>query len=321
MHPSLWRFLTVLVISKAAPHNDTMHKAFILGAGLGTRLRPLTLARPKPLVPVFHRPLTEHALDHCRAAGLTDFAINTHYLPEKWSELFPGNQYLDSQIEFFHEPILLETGGGLKNIQSFIGDDHILVYNGDLLTNLDIKKLIAQHEQSGDVVTLGLRSSGPKTNIAVEKGRVVDLRHERGIHPGTHQFTGIYCVSSEILRLIPADEKIAVIPAFLELAKQNKIGACVLDEGHWLDLGERESYLEVHKRTDLGPQIHPEAEVHPSAKVTNSAIGPQCQVGENAVIQNSVLWPGTEVLTDTHLDRCILYSSNPASGVHVNEDL
>ena len=118
-----------------------IRKAFLLGAGLGTRLRPLTSTLPKPLIPVFQRPLIENTLDHCLAAGIEEFAINTHHLPGKWGEAFPDGSYRGAPITFFHEPVLLETGGGLKNIESWINGDPLLVYNGDILTSLALSLL------------------------------------------------------------------------------------------------------------------------------------------------------------------------------------
>ena len=150
---------------QAAPHSNLncreaalmITKAFILGAGLGTRLRPLTDVLPKPLVPVFHEPMANFALRLCQAAGIKEFAINTHHIPEAWSAAYPDGSFHGSPLSFFHEPVLLETGGGIRNIGSFIGDDPILVYNGDILTDIDIGKLIAHHQTSGNIATLALR--------------------------------------------------------------------------------------------------------------------------------------------------------------------
>ena len=108
-------------------------QAFILGAGLGTRLRPLTDALPKPLVPLFHKPLAEWAVEACEAVGCKRFAINTHHLPEKWQG-FGVNR----DVKFFHEPILLETGGGLKNIENWIEGGNLLIHNGDVFASINL---------------------------------------------------------------------------------------------------------------------------------------------------------------------------------------
>lgn len=304
-----------------------LYKAFLLGAGLGTRLRPLTSALPKPLIPVFHRPLIHHALDHCLAAGLTEFAINTHHLPDAWPASFPDSTYRDAPLHFFHEPELLETGGGIKNIEEWIGGDPLLIYNGDLLTDLSLDALLATHRASGNLATLALRSTGPVCNIAVEGTQVIDLRHARGLHPGTHQFTGIYCIEPELLTHIPPDEKISIVPALLTMAARGALGACVLDDGYWLDLGTRDAYLSAHGLAGPSPltgqtsPIHPTATIHPSAHIANSVIGPGCQIGPQARILNSLLWPHTTIAEDAQLTDCILYSSTPAIGSHFNTDL
>ena len=139
----------------------------------------------------------------------------------------------------------------------------LLVHNGDIFSTLPLEKLIAAHEASGLPVTLALRSEGIAKHIALDPSgsRVMDIRNLLGKSEGTHVFSGIYCVSPGFLDRIPAGEKISVIPAFLELAEIGQLGAIVLDEGVWLDLGDRESYLQAHRELDLGPAIHPQATV------------------------------------------------------------
>ena len=269
-------------------------QAFILGAGLGTRLRPLTDALPKPLVPLFHKPLAEWALEACEAVGCKRFAINTHHLPEKWQG-FGVNR----DVKFFHEPILLETGGGLKNIENWIEDGNLLIHNGDIFASVDLQKLVDAHEASGDEVTLALRSGGGERRIAcAENHRVEDVRSEvRGL-PGTHVFTGIYCVKKEFLKRIPAGEILAVIPAFQELVREGRIGAVVLDEGDWMDLGNVESYLAAHRQLGLQAPIHPEAVIENGALIENSVIGKGARIQSRARIINSVVWPGADVSRD-----------------------
>ncbi len=295
-----------------------MNKAFILGAGLGNRLRPLTDRLPKPLVPLFHRPLAAWAMDACARAGISRSAINTHHLPAAWNDFGAGHD-----VTLFHESVLLETGGGLKNIAAWMGGDSLLVHNGDIFSTLPLEKLIAAHEASGLPVTLALRSEGPAQHIALDPTgtRVTDIHKLLGRTDGTHLFTGIYCVSPDFLDMIPDAKKISVIPAFLELAKSGRLGAIVLDEGVWLDLGDRESYLEAHRELELGPQIHPQARVEAGAVVERSVVGPGAVIEAGAVVRDSVIWPGGRVRHDAVLDRCIVFSETPAGGCHQDRDL
>jgi mannose-1-phosphate guanylyltransferase len=301
-----------------------LHKAFILGAGLGTRLRPLTDNLPKPLIPYYHKPLVHEALRHCMAVGIDSFAINIHHHAEEWQLAFPDNKFSEASLEFFNEPVLLETGGGIKNIAKWIGPDPVLIYNGDILTDLDLKGLIASHKASGNIATLALFSDGPNCNVAVEGGKVIDLRYARGLHAGTHQFTGIYIIEPEILDLIPANEKISVVPAFLTLAEQGKLGVYIADGAQWQDLGTREEYLAAHLNSqplERQPAIHPSAKIDPSAEIESDScfIGPNCVVEKGAKLRNTIVWPSARVAEHADLDGCIV--RDYAVGTHHNEDL
>src|SRR3954467_6945214 len=97
--------------------------AFVPGARPGTRLRPLTEVRPKPLIPVCNRPLIEYAFDHLRGLGVERFVVNTHWLPEVYPRLFPEAQYPGRPIVFRHEPQILETAGGIKNVEDLLGSE------------------------------------------------------------------------------------------------------------------------------------------------------------------------------------------------------
>jgi mannose-1-phosphate guanylyltransferase len=296
-----------------------MRKAFLLGAGLGTRLKPLTDTLPKPLIPLENRPLVTHAMDHLIEAGITDIAINTHHLPDTWTAAFPDGTYRGASLSFFYEPVLLETGGGIKNIAGWIGSDPFLIYNGDILTNLPIERLMTGHMGSNNVATLAVTADGPSKKVTVDGYRVLDVRSEVAGLPGTHQFTGIYCADAEILDFIPPNEKISIIPALQALVRREELGAYHVKKCSWLDLGERESYLEAnfHKPG----RISTSAKVHPTAKITNSWVGDGCQIGKNAIVTDSILWPGTSVSEDAELTKCVVHSNSSATGVHADADL
>lgn len=297
-----------------------MRKAFLLGAGLGTRLQPLTNTLPKPLIPFQNRPLMTHVMDHCLAAGITDFAINTHHLHEEWEKAFPEKTYRGASLTFFHEDVLLETGGGIKNIAAWIKNDPILVYNGDIVTDLPIDRLMTAHMASNNQATLAVQDHGPALHLSVEGRQVTDIRGSLTGATGTHQFTGVYCLDPEFLDHIPADTKVSVIPAFLEAAKAKQLGAyLVKGDPQWLDLGTREVYLKAHLAAE--PEISPKATIHPTAEIKTSWIGKDCLVEKGARIENCILWPGTRVSEDARLTNCIIHSKSPASGTHVDADL
>lgn len=277
-------------------------QAFILGAGLGTRLRPLTDVLPKPLVPLFHKPLAMWAVETCEALGCSRFAINTHHLPEKWEGFGEGRD-----VSFFHEPVLLETGGGLKNIEGWMEEGSLLIHNGDIFSSMDLGKLVEAHEASGDEVTLALRSDGGAKKISLGAGgRVDDVRSEvRGL-PGTHVFTGIYCVKKDFLKRIPEGEIIAVIPGFQELVREGGIGGVVLDDGEWMDLGDVDSYLAAHKQLALQEPIHPEAVIRAGAEVENSVIGRSAEIGEGVSLSGSVVWPGARVSAGEAISNTVI---------------
>lgn len=308
-----------------------MKKAFVLGAGLGERLRPLTDQLPKPLIPVFHQPLITYAFDHLLAAGVDGFVVNTHHLPQAYAEAFPESCYRGAPIAFRHEaPVRLETAGGIANVRDLLGDEPFLVYNGDILTSLPLEPLIRTHQEQGNLVTLALRSNGPAQHIAHDPatGRVTDIRNLLGTgNPGTHLFTGIYACSPEIHDWLTPGKVESVIPIFLKMIQQGaKLGSVVLDEGHWWDLGSRAAYLDAHQA--LHQQGFPTAAVAASAQVSAEAILRGLNViGEGAVVeagaelQDCILWPQARVSAQSRLKRCIVRRGITAQGSHESVDL
>ena len=137
-------------------HQSNLSNAFILGAGLGTRLRPLTDHLPKPLVPVWNAPLITYAFDHLiHELDISRFMINTHHAAHRYNEHFPSRNYRGKELTFRHEEILLDTAGGLDNIRDWLPDsESIIVYNGDILSDLPLSDALEQHSGSGDLVTL-----------------------------------------------------------------------------------------------------------------------------------------------------------------------
>jgi mannose-1-phosphate guanylyltransferase len=224
--------------------------AFILGAGLGTRLRPLTERCPKPLLEIGGRPVITYAMDHLLSAGVERFIVNTHHCPDVYLQKFPDLQWRGAPIVLRHEPVLLDTAGGLKNIEDLLGDDKtILCYNGDLIADFPLQGLLELHEQKQPEATMILRSRGPLLNVNVNaRGEVCDLRNALN-HPGTQSclFTGIYALETSLLRHIEAGRIESIINPFLQriASKSGSILGIIIDEGNWQDIGSLEIYEQL----------------------------------------------------------------------------
>lgn len=233
--------------------------AFILGAGLGTRLRPLTDSTPKPLLLIDGRPMVERAMDRLVDAGVQHFIINTHHCPEAWPKAFPSGAYKGARLTFVHEPELLETGGGLANICSQLtaDDTQLIIWNGDILSDCDLRSLIADHVRSNAEVTLLVRKEGPNRNVRVAAdGAVTDLRGRLGATDTEYQHTGICVVTRAFAHSVPQVAE-SLVEQFLRRisAQRGSIRAHLDTSVEWDDIGTPEAYQAVRAR--LEPRVIP----------------------------------------------------------------
>ena len=284
-------------------------QAFILGAGLGTRLAPLTHILPKPLMPVFQKPLIQHTMDHYLRSGVTEFMVNISCLPLMWERAFPEPVYRGCSVSFSEEETPLDSGGGVKKIMPWVKPgEPLLVHNGDILTDIPVADLLAEHKRRGNLVTLALRSVDGKRNVGFdeETGAITDMRHALGVNPGTHQFAGVYLMEPEVAELFPEEDTFSIVPVWLELIKQGRVGGVVFDWANWHEIGSPAGYVDTMMELTSRERIHPTACISAGAD-----LGEDCVVGQDAVIpagvvmDDCIVWPRTHVAPGTYR-RCII---------------
>ncbi len=312
-----------------------IRRAFVLGAGLGTRLRPLTDELPKPLVPIFQKPLLTFAFDHLAAAGVNSFVVNTHHLPAAFPQAFPESSFRGRTIAFVHEPVLLETGGGIKNAEPLLGDEPFVVYSGDVLTDVPLEPLFEEHVRRGNDVTLALRETGLAAQVAFRDGAVLDIGQRLG-HPGNLDYANVSVWNPIAFARFSLGEKISFIPVLVQwIAEGGRIGGVVANDGEWFNLGSPAQYLAVHRaiiernwRPDYlqpndWPRLRaPDATIDLAASVDRfSVIGAGCSVGPGATIAESILWPAAQIASRATLKRCIVRASRAVAGDHTDEVL
>lgn len=230
-------------------------EGFILAAGLGTRLRPLTDDRPKALVEVGGMTLLERTLLTLREAGIEHIVVNVHHFADKVIDFVEGRKVEKSKsqkdiwIDISDErDLLLDTGGGLKKASPlFSGKENVLIHNVDILSNVDLKEVEDFHKKQGNLVTLCVSKRNTKRLLEFNEEGLLVGRAEKGL-----AFSGISVVSPELFALLPeADQPYPIIDEYIRLAAQgHRIGAFVHPAERWLDVGKPET-LEIARQWTL----------------------------------------------------------------------
>ena len=282
-------------------------KAMILAAGLATRLRPLTLSRPKVLIPVQGRPLLRWLVEYLGSSGAEEVVVNGYHLGEKLRD------YVD-RVDFpipVHvrlEQILLGTGGGIRNVADFWDDRPFVVVNGDILSSIDLQELLSNHESSGATATLVLKDEPRFNGVRVaEDGRILGFQGGADQHLA---FTGIQVMDPRVLANIPPDTPISIIDTYLDLISGgSKIMAHVVKEQFWRELGSPSGYLKVHQEFFQmlsaplpGLPVGGKPVVQESTRLGSEVrldgmvcIGADCDLEDGAVVQESVIWDQVQI--------------------------
>ncbi|HZA89379.1 MAG TPA: NDP-sugar synthase [Solirubrobacterales bacterium] len=327
-------------------------QALILVGGEGTRLRPLTLTVPKPVVPLVDRPLIRYMIDWLGRHGVDDIVMACGFLAAGVRDVLGEGGDGGPRLRYVEEPDSRGTAGAIKFAERFL-DDRFLALNGDVLTDLDLTALIELHEERDARATLALYPVDDPTAYGLvrrtEDGEIVEfLEKPEPKQIDTDEINaGAYVLERSVLDLIPEDREVSIErEVFPKLVGKGLYGRRL--PGYWMDIGTPERYLQAswdilerRVRTEVGERldengllIDPDAriaagaEVAPPAFVDSRAtaesgarigsmavVGPGCEIGDGAVIERSAIHRGCRIGAGARVIGALL-----ASGVEVGTD-
>jgi mannose-1-phosphate guanylyltransferase len=319
-------------------------KALILAGGEGTRLRPLTLNTPKPIVPVANIPFLRYQIELLSRHGIREVILSLSYQPHKIEAVLGDGSSLGTKIQYVVEESPLGTAGAFKNAEPWLGEA-TLVFNGDILCELDLGEVIRHHQSHKATATLVLtRVENPSAYGLVETGEGGQITRflEK---PSADEITcdtinaGTYVLEPEVLQWIPAGENYSFERGlFPSLLSRQRPMVAYVSEGYWIDIGTPQKYLQVHQDI-LHKRFRPSVELFPSAgpgsglgsskiaasahvdestitdldveigeeaRIISSSIGNNCVIGNHALIEGSVIWPDTIIGEHARLIGCVV---------------
>ncbi len=312
-------------------------QSLILAGGKGTRLRPLTIYTPKPITPLINRPFLLYQIDSLLSAGITDITLSLNYQPNKIEDLLGDGSKFGVNLRYAVEPSPMGTAGAYK----FAGDkirETTVVFNGDVLTDVDISQVVDFHRKKKAVATIVLTSvENPSAYGLVEtddENRILRFREKpkpeeiAGLTTNNIN-AGIYILEPEVLEMIPKGEKYMFeYGVFPDLLKQEKaFYAYILQGNYWRDIGNPQSYLEAHHDfldgkiknlntlknknpsggfTCQNSVIAKDCVIKNGAKIVNSVLGAGVHVEEKAVIENSVIWAHTHIENSAEIKNAVI---------------
>ncbi len=310
-------------------------KAILLAGGQGSRLRPLTLNTPKPIVPIFDRPFLRYQIELLKQVPeIDEIVLSLNYQPKRIEEVFGDGSSLGVQIRYVVEPQPLGTGGAIKFAAGSKPSGPVVVFNGDVLTSVDLQAVLALHRERNARATIVLT---PVTNPSAYG--LVETDTEANIKaflekPSADQITcdtinaGIYVIEGETLDRIPDDTNYSIERGYFpSLIERHETFVAYTYRGYWIDIGTREKYQQVHTDIMTGTfvaspfdkapgtaVISPDVRIEPGVVIEGpcfidagtvikegahvgplSVIGANCHIGEGARISGSILWPHTWV--------------------------
>ena len=288
-------------------------QALLLAAGFGTRLRPYTLIRPKPLFPILNKPLLDILLDKLLDAGCRKIVVNAHHLAEQIE------QAVSRRVEVIlqYEPEILGTGGSLRQALALFDDEPVLVMNGDIYHNVELCGLVEFHKSLPYPVTMAMHDYPRFNGVEVAKDKVVSFgKREAGSGNELLAFTGIHVLEKAIIERIPETGFYHIIDLYAQLAAQSQVGCMRVDGSFWRDIGTPKDYLDLHRELLTGQRSVEEASqwcISPRAKIASNvclndwgAIGAEAVVSSDTALSRCIVWPGARVEPGQQLTDAIV---------------
>jgi NDP-sugar pyrophosphorylase family protein len=322
-------------------------KAVIIAGGLGTRLRPLTYNIPKPIVPVANRPFILHQIELLKQHGITEIILSLHYLMDEIKAVLGDGRKFGVKLYYSQEKQPLGTAGAVKNAEEFFDDDLLVVFNGDVLTDINLTQVIAFHRKNKARATLTLTRVDDPTAyglIVTDKHGLVTQFVEK---PSWEQVAslkklgsadtinaGLYVLDPKVFRNIPAGTEYSferqLFPGLL--AKGELVFGYVSDR-YWIDIGKPHQYRYAHEailRNEVAVRVHgarvdnrywlgDHVKIAKSAKLLGpSIIGQKVSIGDESRIRDyTVLGDGVQVGKESNLANSIVWERTKI-GSHVN---
>jgi len=291
-------------------------KAMILAAGVGSRLMPLTLTIPKPMLPVANKPALEHIVNLCKRNGIQKIKMNLHYLPEAVDKYFRGGEDFGVEISYSIEKNLLGTAGGIKRIQSFF-DETFIVLSGDGFTNINLAEMLEFHKRNNSKATIAVKPFDDTSKFGVvvtdEKKAIKSFQEKPKKEEALSNLVnlGIYIFEPEILDLVPAKEVYDFgYNLFPDLLKKNIPFYAYETDAYWSDIGSLEEYWKVNldiasgavkDYADYDKEVAKKIYVNSSSKIDKTVVDrstPPILIGKNVEISKGVDLRGPVVIGD-----------------------
>jgi mannose-1-phosphate guanylyltransferase len=284
-------------------------RAVVLVGGFGTRLRPLTLTTPKPMLPVGHVPIIERLVDNLAKGGVTEVTLALGFKSEPFVEAFPRGECNGVALRYAVEPEPLDTAGAIRFAADFSGiDDTFVVANGDVLTDLDVGALVTFHRSRSAEATIHLIGVDDPSSFGVVatdgNGRVERFveKPAPGTAPSNQINGGTYVLEPSVLQRIPAGRKVSIERVtFPEVVESGGLYAMATDD-YWIDAGNPVLYLQANldllngtRRHHSCVGVHPAADVDSTAKVQGSIVAAGALIAAGATVTDSVLLAGAVI--------------------------